>query len=340
MTVESLASFLTSEAGGGLDVSLAQARELHLAVEDAQVVVLSGVAGVGKSRLAEGYVRWATAGHDERGFRVLAVRPEWRGSTVLMGSYDGARDAYRSTWFLDMLLAALRTPERRFFAVLDGADLAPPEDYLSDVLLGLGGALPLALHPAGRCIPRLGVARDEANLVCHDSCERCFFVEPLASPGRLPSAMASVVPPWVRIPANFRILMTLQSERWTGGLDPMVLDRARVVAVAPPDLRLWLGGAGRERGTDEARTFFQRVGEVLERHGVATGRRSVMDVLRGVEGEGRAGRLDELVEGRFLPRVAAVTHELPAARRELASVCEDAGLRRSAARLRQTTQKP
>ena len=366
--MSSLESYLASSAGGSLFLPRDVVGRFHRAVIDSPLVVLSGVSGSGKTSLALGYVRWRTSGSDGPGYRIVTVGAGWRDSTVLLGRYDDATHSYVSTACVEMILSALRQPSHTFYMIIDGADLADPRSYGSHLFLAMDGRIPIELHGQSRCIPRHGVSRDEAALICHDPCDKCFFVNPMVRPGRLPSTMSAVVPPRMRIPPNFRLIMTLQSEEWTGGMAPMVVDRARFVALPSADVVTWLDGPGGIRGHDRARQFIRSLGAVAARHDLDVGWRGIVRVMTALERSeqvdspvgrqldespmaGELGddaeqaeplaageldqldQLDELVDGCILPRLHVVVRGKPGLRRELAALCADAGLLRSSRRI-------
>ncbi len=127
-----------------------------LALQTRRFVILSGIAGTGKTRLALEVARFfqsTVANHV-----VEAVRPDWTDHRGLLGYFNPLTGRYVSTPFLDLLLRAGqeadaaraegRTP-RPFFAILDEMNLARVEHYFSDFLSALESGEPLRLHEGG-----------------------------------------------------------------------------------------------------------------------------------------------------------------------------------------------
>jgi len=113
-------------------------RSYYVALKTRPFVILSGVSGAGKTRLAE-MVAAALTGHDPAQSRLLPVRPDWNDSTPLFGYHNVLANRYVSTPFLEMVRAAAR-PENRhraYFVCLDEMNLARVEHYLADYLSAL-----------------------------------------------------------------------------------------------------------------------------------------------------------------------------------------------------------
>jgi len=344
VNLDELRAYLAAPAQGRLYFDSELLWNLHLAVTSKPFVVLAGVPGVGKTSLALGYARFVTQGYEHPGVRLLHVRPEWNDSTTLMGHFDETAQGYATTPFLDMLLSALRDPEHRYFIVLDGLDAAPAERFLGDYLCGIGAAWPLTLHARGRCVARAGAVREEANLVCHDNCSTCFFSDQSALPGRLPSVMANFVPPSLRIPRNFVVLATVQSEEWQDSLPTHLLDRCHVVALDRAELAPFFAADGPGAGlpAPDAQGVFCRLADLLAAHDLGVGYRAVRESLDGVAlalERGRDGTeaLDRQVEQRVVPRLAAALRRRPdrdGVAEALTAALRAEGLVRAAERLR------
>ena len=113
-------------------------RSYYIALKTKPFVILSGVSGTGKTRLAELFAE-AMTGHNPRQFQLIPVRPDWNDSTALFGYHNPLANRYVSTPFLDMARAAARAENRQraFFLCLDEMNLARVEHYLADYLSAL-----------------------------------------------------------------------------------------------------------------------------------------------------------------------------------------------------------
>lgn len=143
-----------------------------LALQTKRFVILSGISGTGKTKLAQAVAKhFAGAGGDH----VVPVRPDWTDNRGLLGYYNPLRERYETTPFLDLLLAAAgewelarkagRQP-RPFFAILDEMNLARVEHYFSDFLSCLESEKPIPLRDQGQPVEasRPGVAPVPADL--------------------------------------------------------------------------------------------------------------------------------------------------------------------------------
>ena len=113
-------------------------------------VILSGLSGTGKTKLALHYARAVHGLTDAKApdpfLFVCAVRPEWTDPTGLTGYYDVLSNRYVVPPFLEAVLLATAHPASPVFVVLDEMNLARVEYYLSDVLSAIETGEALQLH--------------------------------------------------------------------------------------------------------------------------------------------------------------------------------------------------
>lgn len=110
----------------------------HTALKTGTLVVLAGLSGTGKSRLADAYRR-ALGLAEETNALWLAVRPSWDDDADLIGYYDPLGRLYRpgETGLVDLLCRAAQHPEQLFLVCFDEMNLARVEHYFAQFLSGL-----------------------------------------------------------------------------------------------------------------------------------------------------------------------------------------------------------
>jgi len=133
-----LAALENYALGQGFTFPTHRLRAYYVALKTRPFVLLSGVSGTGKTRLAE-LLAEALTGHNPAQFRLLPVRPDWNDSTALFGYQNILANRYVGTPFLEMARVAARPENRRraFFVCLDEMNLARAELYLADYLSAL-----------------------------------------------------------------------------------------------------------------------------------------------------------------------------------------------------------
>jgi 5-methylcytosine-specific restriction enzyme B len=183
-----------------------------LALQARRFVILSGISGTGKTRLALAVARFfqPTASPAENHV-VAAVRPDWTDHRGLLGYFNPLTGRYISTPFLDLLLRAREEAEAArledrmpapFFAILDEMNLARVEHYFSDFLSALESGEPLQLHQ------ELNGETGEAN----------------------------PVPRSLKVPDNLFFTGTVNVDESTYMFSPKILDRAFTLELNEVDL--------------------------------------------------------------------------------------------------------
>ena len=227
------------------------------------LVILAGVSGTGKSKLAELVAEFysrdqapTASGADTpttgdkfvfmpaKGpsnpdrFALVAVRPDWIDNQSILGFVNPITTTYESTRALDLVLradaalnsAADKAAAPRFFMLLDEMNLARVEHYFSDWLActesrryQIDGGIIQQPVPLHRTGKTLKTTLNRADGSTEDM----------------------EVPPSLPLPTNLIITGTVNVDETTYGFSPKVLDRAMVLEFDEVDLdRLRSGGSG------------------------------------------------------------------------------------------------
>jgi 5-methylcytosine-specific restriction protein B len=203
-------------------------------------VILSGLSGTGKTRLALQYARAVhglTDKDQEDPFLfVCAVRPEWTDPTGLTGYYDVLSNRYIVPPFLEAILLATAHPASPVFVVLDEMNLARVEYYFSDVLSAIETGEALQLH--SNSVP-------------------------------LEGSTGTSIRAALGLPSNLYITGTINVDETTNPISDKVLDRAVVIDMSAVDLPDFLAGLeAREPALKDARAACE--GHLLAAHGLMT----------------------------------------------------------------------
>lgn len=227
------------------------------------LVILAGVSGTGKSKLAELVAEFYSAAVGPpptnagtpavgenfvflpaRGapnldhFALVAVRPDWIDNQSILGFVNPITNQYESTQALDLILrahAALNTATDkaaapRFFMLLDEMNLARVEHYFSDWL---------ACTESRRYRPDDSISQQPVPL--HRMGQN------LQTKMQQSNGTAEIleVPSSLPLPTNLIVTGTVNVDETTFGFSPKVLDRAMVLEFDEVDLeRLRSGGSG------------------------------------------------------------------------------------------------
>ncbi|MGA2713096.1 MAG: hypothetical protein ABSG41_08295 [Bryobacteraceae bacterium] len=211
------------------------------------LVILAGISGTGKSKLAELVAEFYSSGAgtgdqatgtpavgdafvfvpsrgepDPSRFALVAVRPDWIDNQSILGFVNPITSKYESTQALDLILrahAALdaasdKAAAPRHFMLLDEMNLARVEHYFSDWL---------ACTESRRYRPDGTVKQQPVPL--HRSSETLMTT--LQRPGGSPETVE--VPSSLALPTNLVVTGTVNVDETTYGFSPKVLDRAMVL---------------------------------------------------------------------------------------------------------------
>lgn len=217
-------------------------------------VILAGVSGTGKSKLAElvaeyygaspsttavsegqppagdAFVFTAAKGPpDPTRFALVAVRPDWTDHQSILGFVNPITERYESTQALELLLRAERAlgaaddkaAPPRYFMLLDEMNLARVEHYFSDWL---------ASSESRRPRPDGSISQQPVPLHRSEHAMDTTLAKVDGSTEALP------VPASLALPTNLVVTGTVNVDETTYGFSPKVLDRAMVLEFDEVDL--------------------------------------------------------------------------------------------------------
>lgn len=162
-------------------------------------LILAGLSGSGKTKLAHAFASWLTESEDQ--YCLVAVGADWTTNENVIGYQDALRpDIYRkpSNGLLDVILRAAANTDRPYFMILDEMNLSHVERYFADILSAIESDQEIALHSS---VLSLKTGENDTLLV----------------------------PSKISLPKNLFIIGTVNVDETTYMFSPKVLDRANVI---------------------------------------------------------------------------------------------------------------
>mgnify|MGYP001551498780 CR=1 FL=1 len=258
-------SFLRSDAAGRFHFPQKVILNYHTALRTKPFVIMTGLSGTGKTKLAQLYAQFMT-GQDQAGdrYEVIPVRPDWMDNKGLLGFYNLLTERYQSTPFLDILLRANRNPTRRYYVILDEMNLAKVEYYFSDFLSAMESKEEIELHSLAQDAIKAGADSDVDYIG---------------------------IPPRIRVPHNLYFTGTVNIDETTYMFSPKVLDRANTIEFNRVDLHRFFelnpftGLAGQQK-------LLIKMNEILAKYELHFGYRVAGEIMRYVRGATSTGMKD------------------------------------------------
>jgi 5-methylcytosine-specific restriction endonuclease McrBC GTP-binding regulatory subunit McrB len=190
----------------------------YLSLKTKPFVILSGISGTGKTKIAQLFAEYICQTEEEKGKKkriaFISVRPDWTDNRGLLGYYNVLDERYHTTRLLELLLDASGEPAKPFFVILDEMNLAKVEHYFSDFLSILESRT--SNNPKGEAIP----------------------LHPLK---KVHAVNGREIPKEIYVPANVFFSGTVNVDESTYMFSPKVLDRANVIEFNEVDLRAYAG---------------------------------------------------------------------------------------------------
>lgn len=213
-------------------------------------VILAGVSGTGKSKLAELVAEYYSLPFDAKvalpeegdpevaasgeyifrsrmvtsGFgrsTLVAVRTDWMDNKAILGFMNPVTGGYESTLTLDIILRALANPDERHFLLLDEMNLAKVEHYFSDWL---------ACSESRRAGPDGTIIQQEVSLHRASGEVTATVLDIFGTDKDV------AIPKTLALPVNLIVTGTVNMDDTTNGFSPKVLDRSMVIEFDQVDL--------------------------------------------------------------------------------------------------------
>jgi energy-coupling factor transporter ATP-binding protein EcfA2 len=179
-------------------------------------LILTGLAGSGKTKLAQAFAQWITKdsgwvdiAYEAKGEKpnpfcsIIPVGADWIGNENILGYADGLQaDRYVSKPALELILHAEEHADDPHFLILDEMNLSHVERYFADILSIIESDEGLELYAGDMSTP---------------------------DTWRLASADRPIPPKLIRLPENLFIIGTVNVDETTYMFSPKVLDRANVI---------------------------------------------------------------------------------------------------------------
>ncbi|MCD2421791.1 DUF3578 domain-containing protein [Niabella pedocola] len=209
-----LSAFLEALHTTGLSFNPALVTRFVGALLAKPFVILTGLSGSGKTRLAQAFVQWIC--EDAKQYCIVPVGADWTNREPLLG-YPNALDPQEyikpDNGALELLLYASAHANKPCFLILDEMNLSHVERYFADFLSIMESQEAISLHAGG-------------------------------------AQKKSGVPAAIKWPANLFIIGTVNIDETTNMFSPKVLDRANTIEfrVTAPEMAAFLNNT---RTTDK-----------------------------------------------------------------------------------------
>lgn len=165
-TLDDLSGSFEDACEGILRVAAGSTLRVASALLSKRLLILTGLAGSGKTKLAQAFARWLSL--TDSCHEVVPVGADWTGNENVLGYPNGLdKEAYISKPVLDLLLHAKDYPDVPHFVILDEMNLSHVERYFADILSAIESEEEIQLYDgatrkaAGRLIPsRVGFSKN------------------------------------------------------------------------------------------------------------------------------------------------------------------------------------
>ena len=186
-----LSSFISNLSSTGLIFSEQLVSRFILSLLAKPFVILSGLAGSGKTQLAVSFAKWICENREEQ-ICIVPVGADWTNREFLLGypnAIEPGKYVKPNNGVLDILIRANKNSNKPYFLVLDEMNLSYVERYFAD------------------------------------------FLSTLESEEEIPLTKDKIenIPETIKLPKNLFIIGTINVDETTYMFSPKVLDRANVI---------------------------------------------------------------------------------------------------------------
>lgn len=178
-------------------------KNLYTSLKTKPFVILSGISGTGKSKIAELFAEALGATTENKRFKLIPVKPDWSDSTDLLG-FRNIEGKFTCGEITEAAYNAMMHPEVSYFVCLDEMNLARVEYYFSDIL---------SIMETRRC-------NEEDEIITNVLLSETQI-------GRDAAAVSTYGD--VYIPQNLYIIGTVNMDETTFPFSKKVLDRANTI---------------------------------------------------------------------------------------------------------------
>jgi len=165
------------------------------ALQTKPFLILTGLSGSGKTKLAEAFSHWISEGTDQ--YQIVSVGADWTNREPLLGfpnALEPGSYVKPDSGVLDLILRAKEDETKPYFLLLDEMNMSHVERYFADFLSAMESSEgEITLHPTG---------------IEWEDCD---------------------VPSTFKLPKNLFIIGTVNIDETTYMFSPKVLDRANVI---------------------------------------------------------------------------------------------------------------
>lgn len=185
-------SFITSVNDANLKYDLILVRRFIASLLTKPFVILTGLSGSGKTKLAQAFVQWIC--HYESQYAIIPVGADWTNREPLLGYPNALKPedyVKPESGALDLIIQANENPDFPHFLILDEMNLSHVERYFADFLSAMESKSQIPLYSDGLVV------------------------------NNIPSKLG--------LPSNLFIIGTVNIDETTNMFSPKVLDRSNTI---------------------------------------------------------------------------------------------------------------
>lgn len=210
-------------------------RQLIIAAKTEPFIILAGISGIGKSRLAR-TIAYRTCFEKELqhidqpgNFEMIRVKADWHDNSEIIGHPIADSSKFFITAFIKFLVKAWKYVHVPFFLCLDEMNLANIDSYFSDYL----GILETRRYHDGQMYTDAFIKKDD--LQHYYSQDASFWSQlGLTNESELYNRFLTL---GITLPPNLTVIGTVNMNETTHALSSKVLDRAMIIEMNKVDIR-------------------------------------------------------------------------------------------------------